>query len=249
MFLPPGINLVIICIGLFGLKRFRRIAISLLAFGCGSLFLLSTPQVSHSLQQYLESENALTVSDLKKYQLKNQNKAQIAIVVLSAGRIYQSPEYANIDTVSEPTLSRLSYASWLHNKTNLPVLLSGGSLLNEATSEAVLMNNAMLSNFSVAPKWIESNSKNLLQSAQLSSELLKQNNIETIILVTHAKQMNNAKFSFEMMGLSVISAPMAFSNMTNQMFLYSYLPNSDSLNKSSQALNEMLKQLWFKVIY
>jgi uncharacterized SAM-binding protein YcdF (DUF218 family) len=235
-------------VGLFGLKKFRRIAISLLAIACGSLLLLSMPAVSNVLLRSLESTSAIDNETLKQYQLASP--LQIAIVVISGGRQTHTPEYGSIDTVSANSLQRLKYASWLQKKVNLPILLSGGSRFNEATSEAVLMNQVMLSSFSIAPKWIESQSRTTAESALFSSQILRKNNISEIILITHALHMPRAKLAFEKQGIKVIGAPIAFYSRTlKQRNWNDYLPNFNALHKSSLALHEMLGLAWYKIRY
>jgi len=98
------------------------------------------PVVSNLLLRSLESTAALSSQDLKQF----KSSSSSAIVVLSGGRLAHSPEYGSIDTVSATSLQRLNYASWLNKKVKLPILLSGGSRFNEATSEAVLMNQFLL---------------------------------------------------------------------------------------------------------
>jgi uncharacterized SAM-binding protein YcdF (DUF218 family) len=246
--LPPGINILLISVGLLTLKRFRRVAISLLVFACGSLLLISMPVVSNQLLHSLETTSVITNNNLKSYQLLPLGKT--AIVVLSGGRQTHTPEYGSIDTVSATSLQRLKYAAWLHKKIDLPILLSGGSRFNEATSEAVLMNQVMLSSFSIAPKWIESFSKTTAENASFASQILHKNNVSEIILITHALHMPRAKLAFEKQGLKVIGAPIAFySNTKRNYSLSDYLPNFNALHKSSLALHEMLALIWYKVRY
>jgi uncharacterized SAM-binding protein YcdF (DUF218 family) len=247
LFLPPGINFLLLLLALLLLKRFRRSAISLLIFASASLFLLSLPSVSDSLQRGLETSTALTVAEIKA--IASEDKPRV-IVVLSGGRLSTAPEYGQIDTVNSQTLQRLQYASWLQKRTNLPILLSGGSVFNEATAEAVLMNQVMLDSFSTASKWIESKSKNTAENAQFSAQLLRQNNIEEILLVTHAWHMPRAKRAFEQQGVSVIEAAMAFQSPTNpaKRWLH-YLPDEQALARSCRVIQEIVGDWWYRLRY
>lgn len=242
---PPGINLILAMVGYFFLKKSKKIALTLFAISLLSLYLLALPSVSDSLNNSLQSEPALTPSQVKFF--ANQDRQDLAIVVLSGGRISLAPEYGDIDTVSANTLQRIQYAAWLHRKTDLPILLSGGSVSGEATAEAVLMNQTMLSAFNIAPKWIEFESKNTAQNALLSAKILRQNNIQEILLVTHAIHMQQARLEFEKTGLSVIPAPTAF-NLSRPSW-YRYFPDARALHASQMALHEKVGRLWYSLRY
>ncbi len=240
---PPGLNLVLAIAGYLQLKRNKKIALSLFVISLFSLYLLALPSVSDALNHSLQTEQALTQSQVKTY--TSQARQNLAIVVLSGGRINLAPEYGDIDTVSAATLQRIQYAAWLHRKTNLPILLSGGSIFGEATAEAVLMNQTMLSAFNIAPKWIEFESKNTAQKALFSAKILQQNKISEILLVTHANHMQRARLEFEKTGLTVIPAPTAFN--FSRTSWYDYFPNAGALHASQQALHEKIGRFWYSL--
>lgn len=199
------------------------------------------PRVSNLLLQELESTSVIDTSQLKQLKLKHQEKENTAIVVLSGGRLTQAAEYGNIDVVNQATLQRLKYAAWLHRKIELPIMLSGGSKLGEATSEAVLMNQTMLTSFNIAPKWIESKSRNTQESAHYAAMLLKQQGIEKIVLVTHAWHIQRAKRAFQQQSLQVIAAPTGFFQQKyQQTSLSHFFPNPKALQNSHLALREIL---------
>ena len=242
---PPGLNLVLFIAGYLLLKRSKKIALALLAISLVSLYLLALPSVSNALNSSLQTEQALTQSQVKTY--TDQDRQDVAIVVLSGGRISLAPEYGDIDTVSATTLQRIQYAAWLHRKTNLPILLSGGSVFGEATAEAVFMTQTMLSAFNIAPKWIEFESKNTAQNAQFSAKILQQNKIREILLVTHANHMPRARLEFEKTGLTVIPAPTVF-NLSRPSW-YHYFPSAKALYASQMALHEKVGRLWYAFRY
>ena len=242
---PPGINLVLVIAGYFLLKKHKKTALSLFAFSALSLYLLALPGISASLNNSLQSEPALSQNQVKNY--AKQDRKDLAIVVLSGGRISLAPEYGDIDTVSATTLQRIQYAAWLHRKTNLPLLLSGGSVNDEATAEAVLMNQTMMSAFNIAPRWIEFKSKNTAQNAQLSAQILTENNIQEILLVTHASHMHRARLEFEKTGLTVIPAPTVFN--LNRPSWNHYLPSAEALYASQLALHEKVGRFWYAIRY
>lgn len=247
LLLPPALNLVLLVTGFLGLKSFRRTAISLIYISSFSLALLTLPKVSDAMLQSLETTTALDSNQLKQLA---QDDTPRAILVLSAGRTSKSPEYDAIDSVNATTLQRLHYTSWLHKKTQLPVLLSGGKLEHQATPEAVLMNRALLTGYSVTPGWIESKSRSMAESAHFSSHILEQANISEILLVTHAWQMARAKREFQAVGFKVIAAPMGYlSTRDKSDILQDYTPSANALLTSSLVINEKFKLLWFELTH
>ncbi len=242
---PPGINLVLFVSGYFLFKKRKKIALSLFLISLINLYLLALPSISNSLNSSLLTEPILTQAQVKSYAI--QNRQDLAIVVLSGGRINLAPEYGDIDTVSAESLQRIQYAAWLHRKTNLPILLSGGSVSGEATAEAVLMNQTMLSAFNIAPKWIEFESKNTAQNAQFSATILRQSKIKEILLVTHATHMHRARLEFEKTGLMVTPAPTVFDR--NRPNWQHYFPSAKALYASQKALHEKIGRLWYALRY
>jgi len=256
---PPGSSFALLLISWWLVKKYRRKAQLLLAIAFLQIYSLSLPIVADYLNNQLQTSPALTPKQVKNLKLEtnHQNKGdqtkqdslqpQRAIVVLSAGRRKIAAEYGDIDTVSSKTLQRLQYAAWLFQKTQLPILVSGGSPHNDATAEGVLMNQTMLTAFNIAPKWIEAKSKNTFENARFSAEILKQQKIKEILLVTHAIHMKRAAFAFEQQGISVIPAPTVFSPSSSQW--RDYLPSPEALYQSQQALHELVGRVWYSLRY
>jgi uncharacterized SAM-binding protein YcdF (DUF218 family) len=244
LFLPPAINFLLIAAS-FALFKFKRLVLAKLVglLSIVSLFLLSLPVVSDSLNSSLQTIPALTQEQVKKLVIDNTDS--IAIVVLAGGRISQAAEYGEIDTVSAKTLQRVHYAAWLHKKTNIPILVSGGSVFGEPTAEAVLVNQVMVSAYTIAPRWIEPVSKNTAENAKFASQLLIKNGIKRILLVTHANHMPKALAEFERHGLKITPAPTVFQSPQTRWT--DYLPSAKGLFKSQQALHEMLGRAWYSI--
>jgi len=245
LLLPPGINFLLFILGYISLRYSKKLAISLFVSSIVSLYLLSLPIISNKLNQSLYTEQALTQQQVKNYAKQQRN--DLAIVVLSGGRIDLAPEYGNIDIVSEKTLQRILYGAWLHKKTLLPILVSGGSVFGEATPEAVLMNQTMLSAFNIAPKWIESKSGNTAENARFSAQRLKNNHISEILLVTHANHMQRAKTAFERQGIKVIAAPTVIKSTRTRW--RDFFPSAKALYRSQLALHEKIGSFWYSIRY
>ncbi len=238
---PPGGILLLWLLGLWLLKSRPVLAKSLLWSGLLFAYLFSTPLLSGLLLQQSQTYPALSEAEIK------QAPAQ-AIVVLSAGRYKNAPEYG-ADTVGNKTLSRLRYGAYLHRQTGLPVLVSGGHVLDrEGDSLAWVMANSLRDDFQIETVWLEDKSRTTAENASLSRQLLAEKNIETIFLVTHASHMPRAVAIFEQQGLQVIAAPTRFYVMQDNGFLL-LLPSAEAMADSYAGLHELVGQLWYRLRY
>ena len=238
---PPGGFLLLLLLGLLLLRSRPVLAKAMLWSGLVFAYLLSTPLLSGFLLQQTQTYPALTTSEIK------QASAQ-AIVVLSASRYKNAPEYGE-DTVGNNTLLRLRYGVYLQRQTGLPMLVSGGHVLDrDGDSLAQVMANSLRDDFQVENVWLEDKSRTTAENAQLRKQLLAEKNIDTVFLVTHASHMPRAMAIFEKQGLTVIAAPTRFYVMSDNWFLL-LLPNAGAMGGSYLALHEMVGQLWYALRY
>ena len=243
LILPPGIIIVLLALGLLLSRRHGYAAVVLILIGTASLYALSIPVTAHALMQSLEIYPALQAKDLR------DNGAQ-AIVVLGNGRYANAPEYLG-DTVTALGLERLRYAVRLHKETGLPLLLSGGSPLNEDVSEALLMKQVLSEDYAITAGWAEQQSGTTAQNAFFTKNLLNEKGITHIYLVTHAWHMPRAVKIFEQAGLKVTPAPTRFYSVNSEetQGILGWLPGAKSLAESSLALHEWIGSVWYSLRY
>lgn len=234
--LPPLSLLIAALVGLLLWKRRPRIARTLLTASITLLWLLATPYFAEMLLHQLEKE--IPVVD------RRTNTAD-AIVILGGGSYFHAPEYGG-DTVSETSLLRLRYAAKLYRETAKPILVTGGKPRGNATSEAQQMKQILEQEFNVPVRWMEGESDNTLQSAQMSYAALKPAGIHRIYLVTHAWHMPRSAHAFETAGFNVIPAPTAFTtrNTTN---LLSFVPDVYALRDSRIFIHEIIGIGWYRL--
>ncbi len=232
LILPPALQFLLLLLGALLLRRHRRAAMLCITLGLGSLYLLSTGLVAGQLTARVEVYPPLDLSTAALQQAE-------AIVILGAGRNSDAPEYAG-DTVSSRELERLRYGAILHDKTGLPILLTGGRVLEDGPSEAQLMQQALQQSFQRQALWLEQESRNTRENARFSFALLQQRHINRVILVTHASHMPRAVLRFEQAGFSVIPAPTVFqSNRSGEWTLIDLLPSAAALHVSTITLHEI----------
>ncbi len=240
LLLPPAGLFILFGVGLIVGQWYPRPGRVLKNGAVALLFFLSTGLGSMALVYPLEHLNRVaTVLD--------PGKAQ-AIVVLAAGHYAPAPEYANTSIPDYVALARLRYASRLHRKTNLPILISGGNAdANGAhDAEAESMARALREDFSVPVKWTETKSSTTAENAKFSAKILKQENISTVLLVTDAMHMSRSILSFEANGLNVIPAPTIFFS-ARKLSWNSLLPTAESLRRSYYATYEWLGLIWYSI--
>ena len=234
--LPPLNILIIALAGLLLWRKHPRSARIMLSSAFLLLWLLSTPFLAESLLQSLENENKA---------VDRQTASADAIVVLSGGSYFNSPEYAE-DTVSSASLQRLRYAAKLHRDFRKPVLLTGGAPLGSRVAEARQMQQVLEQEFNIPVQWLEEESANTLESARLSYQLLRKSGITRIYLVTHAWHMPRAKAAFQAAGFEVVAAPTAYTTHYRTDLL-SFVPDARALRDSQIYLHEIIGIFWYRL--
>ncbi|MBC7619229.1 MAG: YdcF family protein, partial [Candidatus Saccharibacteria bacterium] len=131
-------------------------------------------------------------------------------------------------------------AARLHLKTGLPVLASGGD------GEAAAIKKHLVNDFHLPVRWTEEDSLNTEQNALFTAKILAQENIQTIILVTHALHMRRARKMFEGWGLEVIPAPTDFSSFAPLKW-DDFLPSTEGRKLTKSALHEIFGLAWYRI--
>ncbi len=204
--------------------------------GLTLLYLSAMPATAGWLHRRLAKENPLDVPPA----------AVQAIVVLGGGRRPDTPELGG-DTLAANSLERIRYAALLHKRTGLPLMVSGGSAQGRCPSEAELMAAALVHEFGVPVRWMESNSRNTLENARFSAEILRSQRIRTIALVTHALHMARAVGSFRRCGIEVVPAPMGYYLPSpGRQGLGYWIPSPASVCQSAHALHEILGRIAYR---
>jgi uncharacterized SAM-binding protein YcdF (DUF218 family) len=235
--LPPG-NLWLVLLTAFLLLAFRRRALGFVLFGIGltAFYLLSIPIVAGRLNAVVQTAPALSEDDVR------EAGAQ-AIVVLSGGLHFDSPEYAGA-TVDETTLERLRYAARLHRLTGLPILVSGGRPREASISLAEAMRVSLSEDFRITDVLLEDRSLDTHENATLSADILRQKGFAKILLVTHASHMPRAVRAFAETGIQVVPAPTVFSHMSSTAAI-NYVPRLSGMRESHYAIYEALGRVWY----
>src|SRR6185295_3762613 len=196
--IPPVSLFILIAVGWLLARRWRRTGRTIMALSFATLVLLCLPVVSGWLMYPLQSYPALDPDRIPP--------GVGAIVVLSAEMQGVAPEYG-VDIPGPLGLERIRYGAWLHKRTQLPILVSGGRVVPWTTPLARQMRQILVDEFGVPVRWVEDRSIDTHENAARSAELLKRDGISSVLLVTHAWHMRRAMAVFQAAGLAPVAAP------------------------------------------
>ncbi|MEO8003449.1 MAG: YdcF family protein [Betaproteobacteria bacterium] len=219
-------------LGLLLLRWHRRAGLVLLVVSFGGLFVLSLPVVAVSLAKLVEAHptSAVIAPDAQ------------AIVILAGGNYVDAPEYAG-DTVNSATLERVRWGARLHRSTGLPIAVTGGAPYSR-TPEASQMQATLSKDFGVQARWVEDKSLTTFENARNLRVMLAREQINRIVLVTHALHMPRAHLAFVGAGFQVSDSATIFTTMP-PLGILGFLPGVRSLALSSDCLYEIIGTGWY----
>ncbi len=174
-----------------------------------------------------------------------------AIVVLSSGGLHTAPGKENIIEWKDP--DRFFAGITLFKMRKAPQLFfTGGATPYEKTSKD---EGTLYKEYAIRlglPSAAIKTTGRVINTAQEAIEikrmLNKNKSPSTIILVTSAFHMQRAKKQFERQGLFVYPFPVDFksSHLSPWQSPYQWIPNANSLSRSSNALREMIGRIIYR---
>ena len=243
LLLPLASLLLLSIAGLFFLSTHKTFAMLLISASLTLLLLLSLPIVAKFLANTQEIYPALNNKMIDTF-------AADAIVVLGGGLKDPAPEYSQKVTLKAISLVRVRYAALLAQKTHLPLAVTGGKVLKQASpSEAEIMTDVLQNEFKQKVTWKEDSSRNTAENAYYTHQLLSATGIKRIILVTHAFHMHRAVTQFQRQGFEVLAAPTAFIGLSTRTTVFDFLPSSKALHNSTYIIHEVMGSFWYWLRY
>ncbi|MBF0587793.1 MAG: YdcF family protein [Magnetococcales bacterium] len=240
LLLPPGIVLILMGWAIWRLRRGAPKVSLVLLLGWALLYLANVAAVGELLHRGLESAPILRPSMVTKSSAE-------AIVILGHSRYPKAPEYGG-DTLNPGGLVRARYGAWLHRKSGLPILTSGGHQFGEALPESVLMKRVLEEEFGVPVRWTEEESRNTFENARESAAVLSKEGVKRVLLVTHHRDMPRAVWAFERVGLEVVPAS-TLVRTQGALGWMDWIPEAGNAYGVRVALHEMMGRVWYKIRY
>lgn len=193
------------------------------------------PIVANALVKTLHDEPvALSINEFGPAQ---------AIVVLGGGFNRGQAEFGGSSAASS-TLERIRYAAYLHQKTHLPIQVSGGGWPGDEPI-AQVMKRELETLFQTPVRWMLSEPLTTAEEAAYSRDLLAREGVSTILLVTNTVHMKRAKMTFERAGFHVIAAPTVMPDYPPNFL--KYIPRADALKDSASVLHEWIGIVWYRL--
>jgi uncharacterized SAM-binding protein YcdF (DUF218 family) len=149
-----------------------------------------------------------------------------------------------IQQLQSTALDRLRHGIELSRKTGIPLMVTGGKgwgAKSGSQDEAEISKRVAQEAFYFEVQWTESKSRDTLENASNTKELLSKQGISKIALVTHSWHMPRSLNAFQKVGLEVTPAPMGFV-AHKKVDLISLLPNGAALNGSAATFRELVAQ-------
>ncbi len=242
LFLPPGIFIVLILIGIvLLLVNRRKTGIVILTLTAILIYLLSIEPVKDRI--LLPLENAFP------YPGKAELNCE-AIVVLGGGKISHSPEEGGKAAVTPQVAKRLYTAFKVWKRIKNPLVVSGGKVFNEKAEPESSAMKRFLTNLGILDKEIieEDKSKNTFQNGVFTYKILSKKGIKKICLVTSAYHMPRSYKIFRSVGFSVIPVPADYRVDRAPYSWSSYFPRMGYLYDSFSGIHEYVGIVYFELI-
>ncbi|MDJ0736821.1 MAG: YdcF family protein [Nostocaceae cyanobacterium] len=245
-FYPLGLSCVTLIVALVMLWKRPRIAALCIIFALILLLGSSNAWVSRFLVRSLEWQHIPT-ADLPTAE---------AIVVLGGATKSALPPRPGVD-LSESG-DRVIYAAQLYLQQKAPkIILSGGRIdwrgggAAESTDMAAILTSLGIPQTAIIE---EPNSLNTYQNAVNVREILQENNIKRVLLVTSAMHMPRSLQIFQRQGIDAVPAPTDFLISEGEMQELASTPKAAILNllpdtKNLYNLTNAVKEYLGMVIY
>lgn len=137
---------------------------------------------------------ALPLYWLEKAYLNHSFEDKAELIVILGGGLTESTSYEK-PNVSFTLLERLRFGAFLQRKTSLPILVTGAGSHTKAT-EAEVMKRVLEEEFHAKVDFIEDRSKSTEENAKFTYEILKENGIKRIFLLSSSWHLKRAELLF-----------------------------------------------------
>jgi len=208
----------------------------LLAIGVTGTLLLSMNAVAWMLSRPLEGwyENGPVPPE-----------SADAIVIL-AGTVHAPSVNRPYVFVVQDTYQRLQHGVWLFKHWKpLPILVCGGPL-NDVPPQSLTMKHVLESEGVPSDLiWVETRSRSTHENAEYGSQVLRQHGISRIALVVEANSMARAAASFRKAGITVIPAPIRFTDL--DFSIMDILPNWRAISLNGETVHELVGLAWYRL--
>ena len=232
--LPPGLFLLFFLWMAVRLWRRREQEIAAAIFVVTMLlYAISTPYLSAALMRNLETSYP-----------QPQNPSGDVIVLLGGGATKGTPDIDGTGGLLEGSSTRLLAAVRLYHRLHIPILFTGGKVLEGGASEAEIARRNLLG-LGVPEKDIllETKSRTTGENARFTAEMLRERGFSAPLLVTSAFHMKRSVLNFENNGISVTPFPVGYrtSRLPRELHYIWFGPEAYALDDTVCVMREELR--------
>lgn len=230
-FVPPGLFLVLLLALVTKLYRRQRESAAILCVITALFYLCTIPAVADPVIRSLES----------RYSPPAAFSGDV-IVLLGGGATMDTPNLDGHGHLSGSAANRLLTAAQLYHKYHLPIIASGGKVLETTGTEAEISRTILMGLGVPADKNIvENQSLNTTQNAEYSKKLLDSHGNSQPLLVTSAFHMPRAVLQFQKAGVTVTPWPTDYqANVHSLVSWFDFVPSSGALTNIALSIKEYL---------
>lgn len=173
-----------------------------------------------------------------------------AIVVLSGG-IKPPDAIRTRAELSDPSMNRCLLAAEIyHRGPRCPVIVSGGRFDPEATypPDSALMREMLIRlGVDEADVIEEDQSRNTIQNALATREILRDRGIGKVLLVTNAFHMRRSLLTFRKAGIDAVAAPCDHRATGSVWKPGNFIPSPEAMGDLTASLHEWIGIAWYRV--
>jgi len=246
LLLPPVPLLGLLLLAWWWQRRRPALSTLLLMVSVLALWFSQCQVTGALLERQLTPMPSLSTQRLAELR-RGTSDGKTAVVVLGGGARALVSEYGE-SRLENPSMERLHYGLWLARQVQAPVLFSGGNSWAQpgAPGEATIAARIASRDYGRNLRWVESESKDTRGNARLSLQLLQQDGITQVLLVTHGWHMRRALRAFDEeaqrigMAVRLVPAPMGLVADHRLSVMQRWLPSSEGNQRVRQALREWI---------
>jgi len=214
LLMPPLPFMVLLALGMALGRRWRRAGLAAVLLGLAGLWLSCCEGTGQWLAERLvRVPPPLQAAQIEALSEQQRTHGDVAVLVLGGGARQFVPEY-NGPRLNDISGERLRLGLWLSRRTGAALGFSGGigwQSKDLRQAEAEIAARSAEEDYGQPLRWTESRSRDTRENAQFSLELLREQGLRTLVLVTHDLHMPRAARAFRQAavgsGLTIVEAP------------------------------------------
>jgi uncharacterized SAM-binding protein YcdF (DUF218 family) len=250
LLLPPLPALLLIVIAVAMLRRQRWVGGIGLFVALAVLWLSTTSGIGDLLREHLlKPPPPLSAQRIEELRRQSAAGARVVVVVLGGGRRTLAVEYGSAG-LTPLSAERLHYGVWLSKQTNALLMFSGGPGRTDdgGPAEADVAQRISERDYHRPLRWVENQSHDTHENAIFTLEVLREQKVATLIVVTQDWHMPRAMRDFERVAKSqadppkLVAAPMGQVTLSNRPVMR-WLPTPEGFDQVWNGLHEWIGRL------